>query len=167
MKPEVKQKLEEIKSLREKYLQSLSDSFESVLLSMTKELFELDHKVKGISWTQYTPHFNDGDPCTFSVNEVELCLSWEDAKENERVLYGACEVEVENDELAVANTSSYALKSYGTEEQKPRFEPLLELLDEIQGVLVMYESLLETTYGDGVRVIVTPTGVHTNEYRHD
>ena len=25
-----------------------------------------------IRWTQYTPHFNDGDACTFSVHEPEI-----------------------------------------------------------------------------------------------
>ena len=26
--------------------------------------------LKAIRWNQYTPYFNDGDPCTFSVGEV-------------------------------------------------------------------------------------------------
>lgn len=25
-------------------------------------------ELKTISWTQYTPYFNDGDPCTFRAN---------------------------------------------------------------------------------------------------
>jgi hypothetical protein len=31
-----------------------------------------------VSWTQYTPYFNDGDPCTFSVNNPELFVSEDD-----------------------------------------------------------------------------------------
>jgi len=28
--------------------------------------------VAAVRWTQYTPHFNDGDPCTFSVGEAQM-----------------------------------------------------------------------------------------------
>ena len=30
--------------------------------------------VAGVRWTQYTPYFNDGDPCTFSVHGLEISL---------------------------------------------------------------------------------------------
>jgi hypothetical protein len=30
--------------------------------------------VTGIRWTQYTPYYNDGDPCIFGVNECALGL---------------------------------------------------------------------------------------------
>ena len=31
-------------------------------------LFEKYPGVKNVRWTQYTPYFNDGDPCEFSTN---------------------------------------------------------------------------------------------------
>ena len=38
-----------------------------------KEMFEAIFKqapaVLAVKWTQYTPHFNDGEPCVFNVNE--------------------------------------------------------------------------------------------------
>lgn len=33
-----------------------------------------DEDVKEIHWTQYTPYFNDGEPCTFNTAEVTLTL---------------------------------------------------------------------------------------------
>jgi hypothetical protein len=33
-----------------------------------KALFD-NPSIHGLRWTQYTPHFNDGDACIFSVNE--------------------------------------------------------------------------------------------------
>lgn len=33
-----------------------------------KDVFEQYPKLESFGWTQYTPHFNDGDPCRFRVN---------------------------------------------------------------------------------------------------
>jgi hypothetical protein len=35
-----------------------------------KEEFAGDTELKGLRWTQYTPSFNDGDPCTFRVGDL-------------------------------------------------------------------------------------------------
>jgi hypothetical protein len=40
-----------------------------VLKEGTKAIFE-NSKVTWIGWTQYTPYFNDGNECVFSVNEL-------------------------------------------------------------------------------------------------
>ena len=35
-----------------------------------REIFILIPSLKAIAWTQYSPHFNDGDECVFGVNSV-------------------------------------------------------------------------------------------------
>lgn len=35
-----------------------------------KHIFEKRPEVESFSWTQYTPYFNDGDPCTFSSHHT-------------------------------------------------------------------------------------------------
>jgi hypothetical protein len=35
---------------------------------MSAELFEQNPTLQSFSWTQYTPYFNDGDPCVFRCN---------------------------------------------------------------------------------------------------
>lgn len=35
-----------------------------------KELLAKRDDVQEVSWTQYTPYFNDGDECVFGVNEL-------------------------------------------------------------------------------------------------
>jgi hypothetical protein len=37
-----------------------------------RSFFEKYPEVDHIQWTQYTPHFNDGDPCTFRVNDYDM-----------------------------------------------------------------------------------------------
>ena len=34
------------------------------------EFFEKRPDVYGVKWMQYTPHFNDGEPCVFRLNSV-------------------------------------------------------------------------------------------------
>lgn len=39
--------------------------------------------VQGIAWTQYTPHWNDGEPCVFSVHEPYIALEGARTEEDE------------------------------------------------------------------------------------
>ena len=41
----------------------------NAVAALFKHFFATNPDVTGIGWTQYTPHFNDGDPCEFSVHE--------------------------------------------------------------------------------------------------
>jgi hypothetical protein len=48
-------------------------------LSAAEFLAEIDglldlNGVAGVVWEQYTPYFNDGDPCEFGIHEVRLLL---------------------------------------------------------------------------------------------
>lgn len=40
----------------------------AILLEAVAPLFEKHPEVKSVQWRQYTPYFNDGDACTFSVS---------------------------------------------------------------------------------------------------
>ena len=37
-------------------------------------LNRLDSRIKGVTWKQYVPYFNDGESCTFSVHESLILL---------------------------------------------------------------------------------------------
>ena len=45
--------------------------------AMFKELFDKYPNVSSIGWVQYTPYFNDGDECTFSVYLDDLYVNKE------------------------------------------------------------------------------------------
>jgi len=36
---------------------------------MFEKFWELNPEINAVVWTQYAPYFNDGEPCTFSVND--------------------------------------------------------------------------------------------------
>ena len=43
----------------------ISEQFQSEVQLAFKELFDKHPEVKSMQWAQYTPYFNDGEPCEF------------------------------------------------------------------------------------------------------
>lgn len=43
-----------------------------------KEFWQANPDVNVITWTQYAPYFNDGDPCVFSVNDLTFSNATEE-----------------------------------------------------------------------------------------
>lgn len=46
-----------------------ADSARKELRRLLDEAFAAYPKLQAVRWTQYTPYFNDGDPCTFNVHD--------------------------------------------------------------------------------------------------
>lgn len=42
-----------------------------IFTEAAKQLFNKWPQLKSFSWSQYTPYFNDGDTCVFSINHFE------------------------------------------------------------------------------------------------
>lgn len=47
----------------------MSNKSKGLIEAVAKQFLDKCPEVTGIHWTQYTPYFNDGDTCEFSVNE--------------------------------------------------------------------------------------------------
>jgi hypothetical protein len=81
---------------REQFIQEMQNSFENItslaeslktavdqtFTKMCQGIFLAVPELKTISWTQYAPYFNDGDPCTFNIqNEVSFSRDqWTDVE---------------------------------------------------------------------------------------
>ena len=46
-----------------------------LLIVEIRAFFDRHPQVDGIRWSQFTPYFNDGEPCYFSVNEPLLLIT--------------------------------------------------------------------------------------------
>jgi hypothetical protein len=66
--------LEDLRKMKTEYQEALKSSAKDALREHFAGLFAAHPDVAGIRWTQYTPHFNDGEPCTFRVNEADVLL---------------------------------------------------------------------------------------------
>lgn len=107
----------------------------------TTDLFLEHPKLQSFSWTQYTPYWNDGDPCTFRVNAYPDING------------------VDEDDTYEAG----AVPGY------PTYESMKGVLDDIEELLdaLPYE-IMESIFGDHTKVTVSRDGkVETEEYDHD
>ena len=69
MESDFKQMLVEFKSKKATLDKEMKEFGSSKIGPMFAEAFaKTDPRIQAISWTQYTPYFNDGDSCTFSAH---------------------------------------------------------------------------------------------------
>lgn len=64
-----KDPMEQILEAKAAYRTALDVYGKQALNNLFKEFVDKTPGVVSICWTQYTPYFNDGDPCTFSVHD--------------------------------------------------------------------------------------------------
>lgn len=115
----------------------LKEAGTGVLKDLLAPLFEKFPEVAAVSWTQYTPYFNDGDPCTFRSNHDEpAVLDKEDMDDGQ-----------------------WYENSFGYNSEQDK------MASELLGVIS--DDDMEALFGDGYRIIVARDGVQVVEYDHD
>ena len=62
----------ELMDLKKSYDDKLRQGGAEALKESFKELFEAHPRLRSVVWAQYTPYFNDGDPCYFRVGEFDV-----------------------------------------------------------------------------------------------
>lgn len=123
------------------------------------ELFAFP-QVEAVRWTQYTPSFNDGDPCVFTTGEFTVKLEGvEEGDEDEEESYERggfrCEYGVNNHFSTFPEQFSYRAK-----------HPIAEKMDEhfdYKHVEAFYDAL-EDAFGDPAEVTATRDGFHIEDY---
>ena len=133
------QKLTELRTELDRQMNILRESFKLEFTNITKDFFAGVPDVTHVSWTQYTPYFMDGDACEFSVNDIYF-------NEVEDEDYGDSENGVDIDKLP--------------SDQK-------ELCNKLTALISENEDIMESVFGDHVRVVLTANGAEVTEYEHD
>jgi len=64
--------MKKIIDLRRQLDEQIRKSGGEVFVEHFKPFFDKYPEVDGITWTQYTPYFNDGEPCVFDVHETVI-----------------------------------------------------------------------------------------------
>lgn len=111
-----------------------------------KDLFIKHPELYAVKWNQYTPHFNDGEPCTFSVHELEYLLKKE-------------VVDLEDD-IDVDEDYEWLGRAEG--ELYESLSALSHFIEDVDN-----EQILASLFGDGVSVVATENGIETEDYDHD
>lgn len=141
------------------------EKFKAAFEAFMKDFFKLVPQVKQVHWDQYTPYFNDGDTCTFSVNEPYFSNYLhnsdeddydedeedEDTEKEDKYEWGITTWEIRDQEY-----TTYGLN----EEQK-------NLLVFVNDMIYGNEDFFYEMYGDHQQIIITEKGIENDYYEHD
>lgn len=160
-----KEKLLKLKEKIIKLNNEISGIYQEGLKEYAMGILEKYPNVKGISWTQYTPYFNDGEPCEFGINAdypsvlLEGQDDWYDIQ----------------DELIQSdwNSKTYKSSNYRIREECAHLttvEDMEALTKDIRqfasDALYPFEKQLQGLVGEG-RVLLTAEGIEVEDYDHD
>lgn len=147
----------ELKVFEEKK-KALVEELRKEFPALFAELFAQSKRIDSITWRQYTPYFNDGDECTFSV-----CA--DDPEVNETNLY---------------NTDWYDWRHRYYTKGDPQYANLLtdkptidiaecQLVDAFTDVIESIpEDFMKDLFGDHCQVTIRRDGtIDVNDYDHD
>lgn len=148
-----------------------AEKAQQVFAEGAKKIFEKHPIVKNFGWAQYTPYFNDGDPCTFGVHELVVNLeideesSTEDHLAVESFWEGAPEFSGYGEQSKINKTVGWR----ENEKPNPNYDPDYgEAFGAVKALREVFtEQDLEGLFGDHVAVAVTPEKVYVQDYDHE
>lgn len=157
--------LEERAELQKRFQAKAQDLFKQT----TKEFFDKNPAITAIFWTQYTPYFNDGDTCEFSVHEPYFTNANEEQIEDV-TRWGEYQGEDEGvwseTDWFFTSDSEYARKQRADKnfegidvQSLSKFSSLIQSAD--------MEDVMEAMFGDHVRVTATRNGFNVDDCDHD
>lgn len=138
------EKLEKLQEVKERYQASATGVIRDTLQTFIRQY----PGIKAIGWVQYTPYFNDGEPCVFGVQQMVVSK----LEDNDRAydLY---------EEGWIETWMRDTPQGFSTEE----WEACRDLSSRLQNL----EDELKVAFGDHARITVTASGIVSDEYSHE
>lgn len=142
----VKEMAAEIAIIKEAMVTEITEKLKPTI----KSIFDMDSRLKDISWTQYTPYFNDGDTCEFSRNDLGF----------NGVMYD--DYDEDSSDPYVAGHNSQTIFEKGSDGRyvkvpNPKFDQLC--YDVIKTAREFFNSIPDDIwldlYGDHVKITIT------------
>ena len=176
---------DELKEMKAAYDRKLQQEGEAAVKDAFKDLFDKYPEVRSVVWSQYTPYFNDGDVCYFSVHEFDVNIGTDDSikeeiestKKEMKTAADAGEYKTAQqlktrvDDLLNRLHGSDDEYSYGESiyslrrSKNPREVEIAESVRELQRELP--SDVLESVFGDHARIVATRQGFKVSEESHD
>lgn len=147
------EKIDELKAVYEKAMTQLRADGEKAVKEMLAEFFKKHPNVSGIRWTQYAPHFNDGEACLFSVHEPDILLDGSAA--------GTQDEDPDDDDDGDW-LDSWDAKHKLSPDLAADFAKLSETITDDS-----FEDIMQAIFGTDCRVTVTAEQIHISDYDHD
>jgi len=132
-------------------------------------------EVQLVTWQQYTPYFNDGDSCKFSVNDPNF---YKDSDErDEDVLKGGYFEPFKKpgqwvyDNRATSPSYERQIQDYDATVAAAGPERVEEIRASIKEIKSLFKEIkdeyFEMMFGGHAQVDATAAGFDVNEYQHD
>jgi hypothetical protein len=135
------------------FLNEFSKKATEKLKEVFKEFWDSNPEIKVVTWTQYAPYFNDGDPCEFSVNDP----TFSNATDPDDI-YDLKWGEYDGDTEGV-----WAFCSWSRDEVPGVDKDAIKTLSDFIQSNAM-ESVLQNTLGGDNRIVVTREGITSYDY---
>lgn len=148
--------LGEMAKAKRQYEALMKASGKTAIQAAVTRFLDAHPKAEAVQWTQYTPHFADGDPCVFSVNEPAVKLVGHEGGEED-----------EDGDTEDGFLYSYSIKYDEERKRDPELKAIVKDLDGLYKALSEIEEALVIAFGDGVQITATREGVEVEEYDHD
>lgn len=160
----------DLKTLKQQLDQAKADMQthgRKAFLDCVQGFFVANPMAESVRWYQYTPYFNDGEPCEFTVGKVRLKIldsgtDWDicDAEElRRRADTNANRQDAAKHVWAIPADQLRIL----TQEENQLLLGFRELASSVES----NEDLLEIVFGDHAKITVTREQVTIEEFDHD
>ena len=169
MNKELKARLDKIDKIRSD-LQKAEKTASKDIMEILKKMMVDNPLIAGVMWQQYTPSFNDGEPCTFSTHGPFI-------KFDEKISGAGDKTADDEDEDGDDVAKGYMDASYDLDEDFYNkkadifnFKEIKALKVAVKDVCKVYSHLegmdrnLQEMFGDSVQVFVTKDGVEIEDY---
>jgi hypothetical protein len=169
--------IKEITARIERHQIELREASKEAFKEGMRHFFEQYPFVAMVAWTQYTPWFNDGDPCEFGVHDFTFHthkdVNGDDEEGGDSEAYyeryyedgpefaSKCRKELYTGYSETERRSIY--------ERNEQFDPQYAEAKETASKLLnaIPQDIYRSMFGDHVAVKVTRDGVDVEEYEHD
>lgn len=134
-------------------------------VSLLKTLIKETPEILAVRWSQYTPGFNDGEPCEFSINDLQL-------KFNPKAVPVPDDREKDEDEdgqdgfieISDVDTFLAAQEDVMNFQEVAAIEKKVKLFGQIHQTLSEAGNALEEAFGNNIMITVTAKGIETDDY---
>lgn len=132
-----------------------------------KSFFERFPDVKALRFAAYTPYFNDGDPCLYSVHSFDVFLSKEFKVKNSVSSYFDKNLDPEDGIVDDDFEGDYGESVWFLRYNYKDNVVVQQMCDLIKDMEDMPAEVAESIFGDDALVTVTKEGIDISHFRHD
>ena len=157
-------KLQAMLDIKEQYQKKMREEGEGLVKNMVRAFLDDNPDALAIKWCQYTPYFNDGDPCVFEVSEPYVRLkSIEAYNSNRRQSEWHKDVTSMEELNKLGHNEDGFIDGWGFADTSP----IRTNLQYFGNVLSKSKDILLLVIGDHAEVTVTADSLKIEEYDHD